>query len=243
MAPDFAAAAELHLVETSPVLRAMQKGRLGERVAAWHDVVDTLPEGPLLVLANEFFDALPIRQFVRRTSGWCERFVADAAFIEQPTELDLEAPVGAVHERSEVAREIIGHLAERVARQGGAVLVLDYGPAESGFGDTLQAVAAGERADPLREPGSVDLTAHVDFTALARAAGGAAVQGPLPMGVFLQRLGLMARSAMLARSEPAQAGTILSAAQRLVTPEGMGRLFKAMALTHPALPTPAGFAS
>jgi SAM-dependent MidA family methyltransferase len=241
MVPAFAAAAELHLVETSPVLRAMQKGRLGARVHAWHDAVDALPEGPLIVLANEFFDALPIRQFVRRGAGWTERFVASGAFVEQPSNLRMEAPEGAVHESCAAAREIAALLSTRIARDGGALLALDYGPASSGFGDSLQALAAGQPADPLAEPGCVDITAHVDFAALARAAPAARAHGPLPMGLFLQRLGLMARSAMLARADPSHAGAILSAAQRLVASEGMGRLFKALVLAHPALPTPAGF--
>ena len=241
MVPGFAAAAELHLVETSPALRAAQQECLGDRVAAWHDAVGTIPDGPLILLANEFFDALPIRQFVRRGAAWAERFVADGAIIERPATLDLDAPDGAVHEVCEAAHAIARTLAARIAAQGGAALVLDYGPAESGFGDSLQAMRGGESAEPLAEPGQVDLTAHVDFAALARCAGATRVHGPLPMGLFLQRLGLMARSAMLARATPAQASSILAAAHRLVMPEGMGRLFKAMAFAHPALPTPVGF--
>jgi SAM-dependent MidA family methyltransferase len=236
--PGFAAAAELHLVEASPRLRAEQAHRLP---ATWHDRAEEIPDGPLILLANEFFDALPIRQFVKRAEGWRERWVAEGAFVEQPCDHIEDAPEGSIRERCEAAEALVGWLAQRVARDGGAALILDYGPAESGFGDTLQALRDNARADPLASPGEADLTAHVDFGALARAASGAAVHGPLPMGLFLQRLGLMARSAMLARAAPAQAGSILAAAQRLVAPEGMGRLFKAMALAHPALPTPAGF--
>lgn len=245
MMPGLSRAAELHLVETSPALRSMQAGRLEGRVTAWHDTIETLPEGPAILLANEFFDALPIRQFVRRPAGWRERFVSDGSFVDQPFDWPEEAPEGAIRETCEPAREIAAALASRIAVQGGALLVLDYGPAESGFGDTLQAVRGNERADPLADPGESDLTAHVDFAALAAAgrAAGAAAHGPLPMGLFLQRLGLMARSAMLARMKPASAGTILAAAQRLVAPEGMGRLFKALVLAHPALSTPAGFES
>lgn len=241
MVPGFVAAAELHLVETSPVLRAMQKGRLGRRVTAWHDHVDALPDGPLIVLANEFFDALPIRQFVHRGGQWFERWVKEGIFLDRPAELALAAPEGAVWEVSEAAAAVTTTLATRLARHGGVLLILDYGPSVSGFGDTLQAMSGGKRADPLAEPGSVDITAHVDFAALVQAGSCTTAYGPLPMGLFLQRLGLMARSAMLARSEPSQAGNILSAAQRLVAPEGMGRLFKALALSHPALPAPAGF--
>lgn len=240
MVPPFAAALELHLVEASPLLRAEQARRL---VATWHDGAETLPPGPIILLANEFFDALPIRQFVRRGEGWTERFVAEGAFVEQPAEDQGEAPEGAVREVCDAGSALAAGLAARLAREGGAALILDYGPARSGLGDTLQALRDNAPADPLAEPGSVDITTHVDFAALAAAArdAGVAAHGPIPMGVFLQRLGLMARSAMLARAAPAQAGAILAAAQRLVAPEGMGRLFKALALAHPALPTPAGF--
>lgn len=240
MMPDFARALELHLVETSAALRAAQGLLLGPRVTAWHDAVDALPEGPAIILANEFFDALPIRQFIRRGDTWRERWVADGAFVEQPSDHAEPAPEGAIRETGEAARMIAAQLGARLAAQGGAWLVLDYGPAESGFGETLQALRDNAPTDPLAEPGRADITAHVDFAALARAAG-ARAHGPLPMGVFLQRLGLMARSAMLAQSAPARATSILAAAQRLVAPEGMGRLFKALCIAHPALPAPAGF--
>ncbi|MBY0335778.1 MAG: SAM-dependent methyltransferase [Acetobacteraceae bacterium] len=239
--PAFAAAAEVHLIEASPALRAVQARRVPD--ATWHGGIDTLPPGPAVILANEFFDALPIRQFVRRGAGWTERFVAGGTFAEQAAPDQGEAPEGTVREVSEASLALAASLARRLAARGGAALILDYGPAGSGFGDTLQALRGHERADPLAAPGTVDLTAHVDFAALAAAArhAGAATHGPLPMGVFLQRLGLMARSAILARMAPAQAGLILSGAQRLVAPEGMGRLFKALCIAHPALPSPAGF--
>jgi SAM-dependent MidA family methyltransferase len=241
MVPAFASAAELHLVETSPRLRQAQACLLAG--ASWHDDTASLPPGPMILLANEFFDALPIRQFVRRGTGWRERHVAEGAFVEQPCDHDEDAPEGAVREVNAAGLACAAHLGARLATQGGAALILDYGPAETGLGDTLQALRDNARADPLAAPGTADITAHVDFAGLAGAAGqaGAATHGPLPMGLFLQRLGLMARSAMLARAAPTQAGSILSAAQRLVAPEGMGRLFKALALTHPGLPAPAGF--
>ncbi|MBS7791398.1 SAM-dependent methyltransferase [Roseococcus sp. SDR] len=243
MVPAFGRALELHLVETSPALRAAQAGKLGGRVAAWHADAREIPPGPAILLANEFFDALPIRQFIRRAEGWRERYVLEGSFIEQPCDHAEAAPEGSIREIGQAAREIAAQLGARLAAQGGALLALDYGPAESGLGETLQALRDNAACDPLSEPGTADITAHVDFAALAAAgrAAGAAAHGPLPMGVFLQRLGLMARSAMLAQSEPRQAGSILAAAQRLVAPEGMGRLFKALVLAHPALPTPAGF--
>lgn len=243
MVPEFGRALALHLVETSPALRAAQAAKLGPRVAGWHAAVDGLPPGPAIILANEFFDALPIRQFIRRAEGWRERYVLGGAFVEQPCDHMEPAPDGSIREVGEAARDVALALGARLAAQGGALLALDYGPAESGIGDTLQALRDNAACDPLSEPGTADITAHVDFAALAAAgrAAGAAAHGPLPMGVFLQRLGLMARSAMLAQSAPRQAGTILAAAQRLVAPEGMGRLFKVLVLAHPALPTPTGF--
>ena len=243
--PAFRAAADVHLVEASPALRAAQAARVPD--AAWHGQVEAVPAGPAIVIANEFFDALPIRQFVRRQETWQERFVADGRLAEQPADatpaLPGTAPEGAVAEVSEAGLALVGGLAARLRAQGGAALVLDYGPAEPGFGDSLQAMAAHGRADPLAEPGSVDVTAHVAFPALAAAAreAGAAAHGPLPMGLFLQRLGLMSRAAILARSNPRQAGLILSGAERLVAPEGMGRLFKALCLCHPGLAIPPGF--
>lgn len=245
--PPFRAALRVHLVESSPGLRAVQAATLGEGVAEWHDSLDTVPPGPAIILGNEFLDALPIRQFVRRGEGWMERFVRDGAFVEQPAEnppsLPADAPEGAVQEWNEAGEAFIRSLSTRLAAQGGAALFLDYGPAESGLGDSLQALANHRAADPLAEPGSVDITAHVDFAALARVAraAGASAHGPVPQGLFLQALGLVTRAAMLARAAPHSAGMQLSAAQRLIAPEGMGRLFKALALTHPTLPAPPGF--
>lgn len=243
MAPDFAAALSVHLIETSPALRASQAGRVPG--AAWHGRVEDLPAGPLILLANEFLDALPIRQFVRRADGWRERFVEEGRFVELPADHPgHESGEGEVIEIGEAAAAVVAGLARRLAGQGGAALFIDYGPAASAPGDSLQALRGGRATDPLEAPGSADLTAHVDFQALAAAARGtgAAVQGPLPQGVFLARLGLMERSRKLAeRLEPARAGAVMQAAQRLVAPELMGRLFKVLAVCHPGLPTLPGF--
>lgn len=242
MVPDFCAAARIALVESSESLRARQRAALASAPVQWFDRVEDVPPGPAIILANEFFDALPIRQFIRRAGGWMERFVADGAFIEQPSDVDLPpAPEGGVVEQGEAGQALAAHLAARIAAQGGAALLVDYGPAESAMGDSLQALHANRAADPLGPAGHADLTAHVDFAGLARAATGADVHGPIPQGVFLQRLGLMSRAAMLAQSAPRQAGMILSGAQRLVAPEGMGRLFKALCLCQPGLSVPAGF--
>ncbi len=241
MVPGFAAARRVHLVETSPRLRALQAARISG--STWHDDLAGLPPGPLLLLANEFLDALPIRQFVRRAAGWMERHVQDGRFVELPCPLDAAGAEGEVRERCEPALAIAASLA---ARPGAAALFIDYGPAQSSPGDSLQALRDGRPADPLAEPGRADLTAHVDFQALAAAAraAGAAVHGPVPQGLFLSALGLMQRATALARTQPpAGAGRIMQAAQRLTAPEGMGRLFKAMAICDPALPPPPGFSA
>jgi len=249
VAPAFRRAARVHLVEQSPRLRAAQRARLRDANPAWHDGLATLPpDAPALVLANEFLDALPIRQFVRRGAGWTERHVAHGAFVELPAadpppSLPNVAPEGTIAEIGEPARAVAASLGARVARTGGAALVLDYG-GEGGIGDTLQAVRAHAHADPLgSEPGTADLTAHVDFAALAEAAraAGARTHGPLPQGLFLRRLGLASRAAVLAASDPRSAAAHLGAAHRLAAPGQMGRLFKALCLCDPRLPTPPGF--
>ena len=248
VAPGFRAALRLHLVETSPSLRATQARLLGE--ATWHEGLSTLPDSPILLLANEFLDALPIRQFVRRGDAWLERHVQDGALLELPAEdapaLPATAPEGAVKEVNEPALAFARDIAARLAAQRGAALLIDYGYDASApeFGETLQAMRAHETGlDPLAEPGTRDLTAHVDFPAIAAAGrqAGAAAFGPLPQGLLLQRLGLMTRAAMLAQARPRLAGEILSGVERLVAAEGMGRLFKALALCDAALGAPPGF--
>ena len=244
MMPDFARAARLHLIETSPLLREAQRARLPG--AIWHDEAAALPDGPMILLANEFLDALPIRQFVRRDGAWMERFVADGAFLERPAEdagLPGEGEEGEVREVNEPALALAAFLGARLAGQGGAALFIDYGPERSGPGDSLQAIRDRQPADPLADPGRADLTAHVDFAALARAgrAAGAAAHGPIPQGVFLARLGLHSRAAALAASDPGRGARHLEAASRLTAPEAMGRLFKALVLCHPGLSTPPGF--
>jgi NADH dehydrogenase [ubiquinone] 1 alpha subcomplex assembly factor 7 len=239
--PDFAAALSVHLVETSPSLRAAQHARLG--AATFHDRVEDLPPGPMILLANEFVDALPIRQFVRR-AAWMERFVRNGAFVERHADIALpEAAEGAVLEICEPGREIAAGLAARFRRQAGAALFIDYGPARSDFGDSFQALRHGKPADPLDAPGEADLTAHVDFQALAEAASGADTHGPTPQGRFLARLGLFQRVSMLTRTQPANDGlATIAAARRLADPDAMGHLFKALAICSPGLPEPPGFA-
>lgn len=244
VAPDFAAALRLHLIERSPRLRQTQRARVPD--ATWHDRLESLPPGPLLLIGNEFLDALPIRQFVRRDGGWAERFVADGGFVErQAADPGREAPESAVVELCEPGLALASWLGARLRREGGAALFLDYGPSRSAPGESLQAIRERRRADPLAEPGNADLTAHVDFAAFAdaaRAAGGAA-HGPVPQGVFLARLGLFRRTDRLARGQPpARALALIEAARRLAEPAQMGRLFQALAITAPDAPVPAGFA-
>ena len=242
----------IHLVETSPTLRAAQAERVAD--ATWHDAVETLPtDGALLVVANEFFDALPIRQMVATPAGWRERLVAcqDTLFLPiagkgVPAEVVPEplrdASPGSVLEVSPASVAIVRALTVRLMRQGGAMLVVDYGHEGPLLGETLQAVRGHGFANPYETPGEVDLSAHVDFTTLAAAAqvAGAVAWGPVEQGEWLVKLGIDARAAALARSSPDRAEAIVADRARLV--QGMGSLFKAMAVTAPAWPQPAGFA-
>ena len=244
----------VELVETSPVLRQAQAERLAQ--VRWHDDVAALPEsGPLLIVANEFFDALPAHQLVATTEGWHERVVDDEGgrFVPKagrpvpasaiPQDLRA-APAGSVLEVSPAAAAIVRTIAGRLARQGGVALIVDYGLSRTSLGDTLQAVRGHAFADPWTEPGESDLTVHVDFEALAAAAlsEGVRVLGPVEQGQWLIALGIDARTAALAAAAPARADEMEAARARLVAPEQMGRLFKAMALVAPAWPDPAGFA-
>ena len=251
VAGDFAAAHRLHLIETSPRLRAIQAEKLPD--ATWHDDLALLPPGPVILLANEFLDALPIRQFVRRGAGWSERYVADGAWAElpctdPPRRLAEIAPAdpgdGVVVELGEAALDWVSALAARIAQEGGAALLIDYGPALAAPGESLQAIRDRRPAALLPDPGSADLTAHVAFSLLIAAAGkaGAKTFGPLPQGILLARLGLFQRTGRLARTQaPDRAAALIAAAQRLAEPDRMGALFKAIAIMHPAAPTPPGF--
>jgi NADH dehydrogenase [ubiquinone] 1 alpha subcomplex assembly factor 7 len=242
-APDFRAVASIHLIETSARLRAVQRERIGD-MAIWHDCLDTVPDGPMILLANEFLDALPIRQLVRRDSGWTERFVGPSGFIEEPAEFDpaIETTDGDVVERREPAEAIAASVAARLMRDKGAALFLDYGPEISSAGDSLQAIAGGQPADPLGPAGAADLTAHVDFARFGAAAKEAQVHGPIPQGLFLARLGLFQRTNQLARRlSPRRAAAMMEGARRLAEPDRMGRLFKAIALVSPDIATPPGF--
>ncbi|WP_299650375.1 SAM-dependent methyltransferase [Sphingomonas bacterium] len=241
----------IHLVETSPTLRTAQAERVAG--ATWHDAVDTLPaDRPLIVVANEFFDALPIRQLLRGADSWRERLVAcqDLLFlpIAGPPVPDAvipaplrDAPPGSVLEISPASVAVIRQLARRLAAQGGALLVIDYGHEGPALGDTFQAVRGHAPANPYDAPGEQDLTAHVDFTTLAAAAQteGAVAWGPVEQGEWLIRLGIDARAAALARTTPERGDAIAADRVRLVN--DMGALFKVLGVTAPGWPRPAGF--
>jgi len=254
--PAFLDEVELVLVEASPTLRAIQEERLkhsGARIR-WSTHFE-VQESPLLLLANEFFDALPIRQYVKTPRGWCERMVIakdgalEFALAPQVTPAAAipssraGAPDGGVYEVSPAATSLTEEIAREIATHGGAALLVDYGYAQIGFGETLQAVGGHRFAPLLAEPGSLDLSAHVDFTALADAArhGGAQIFGPRPQGEFLETLGIGARARRLREAHPAEAENLTRAMARLTAPDQMGNLFQAMALLPPSAPRPPGF--
>jgi NADH dehydrogenase [ubiquinone] 1 alpha subcomplex assembly factor 7 len=257
IAPKLAAGATLHLVETSPVLRRAQESALSGRNAAWHARFDDVPEGPLLLVANEFFDALPVQQFLRAGGGWCERcvdwdeaaqrlvFRAGPALPGEVPPLLAAAPDGSVYEASPAATALASEIGARLAEAPGAALVIDYGRRAPAAGDTLAAIQGGRKdADPLAAPGEADLTAHVDFAALSHAfaRGAAQTWGPATQGELLTALGLKQRlSALAARAAPEQIEQLERGARRLIAPEGMGTLFLALAAATPGLPAPPGF--
>lgn len=253
--PGFLAAVSVHLVEVSAPLRQLQQAALEPRGAgdgppvAWHEAVAEVPLGCAVVVANEFLDALPIRQLVHDGQAWRERVVALGA----DGGLQLAAggsvvfatasppPDGSIVELRAGEDEVIAALAARTAPH--VALFIDYGPAEASFGDTLQAVRGHAYTDPLAAPGEADLTAHVQFAALAGKArtAGLRADGPMTQAEFLGRLGIVERTARLMAANPARAGELEAATHRLMAPGGMGQLFKAMAVRSASLPAPFPF--
>ena len=248
LAPGFLAAAKVGLVETSPHLRGLQQERLAGHEVDFADRVEALAEGPAIIIANEFFDALPIRQFVRVNSGYAERMVGVVddrlAFGLRPGAMvegvNRHPPDGGIIEVGGPATGIMTTLAGRIVATGGALLAIDYGH-DGGFGDTLQAMRQHAFVPVLENPGAADLTAHVDFAALAQSARavGANAFPLLTQGDLLIRLGLAERAGRLGvGKDVATQAAIRSAAERLAGPQGMGTLFKALVVTAPGLVPP-----
>jgi len=252
--PEFLAALKLHLVETSPVLRREQEKRLADFHPSWLGDLGELPPQPMILVANEFFDALPVEQFVRHDSAWHRRMVTldgsgTLALIESldPVRLDdaLDgAADGAIVEMSPAGQATAFEIGSRLRDRPGFALILDFGRSGA-LGESLQGLRSHAAEPILANPGDADLAAHVDFAALAKAGSiaGASAYGPLPQGAFLKVLGIEARADALARAEPARAKDIALAVSRLTGARAMGRLFQAIALASPMLGVPSGFDS
>ncbi|SEW27621.1 SAM-dependent methyltransferase, MidA family [Aliiroseovarius sediminilitoris] len=245
--PGFLAAAEVHLVEASAAQKAAQAKTLAPRAIIHHDTADTLPEAPLFCVANEFFDALPIRQFQKDGTGWRERQVGlgeDKLVFGLTTRLPVrdltfrldDTRDGDLVELCPSVPAIMAQIASRIERHGGAALIIDYGDWRS-VGDTLQAIAAHDHVDPLLCPGEADLTAHVDFEALVRSATPLSPHLLTPQGIFLERLGITQRAEALASKLTGDAlDAHVKAHRRLTHPDEMGTLFKVLGLTRADAP-------
>ena len=254
--PGFVSAAEIILVEASPILRDVQARTLCDARVTWRRDLHEIPDGaPMFLIANEFFDALPVRQFIRSSRFWHERMVGaegeDLIFVATPDPVPAtsvpehlrEAAEGAVFELSPVSQTLAQEIGRRIAQDGGVALIIDYGHDAPGLGNTFQAVKSHRFADPLAEPGEADLTFHVDFSALAAAARdeGARVFGPVAQGQFLESLGIRARAERLKTAAPEDGPDIDAAIDRLLGEAQMGSLFKVLALAAPASPPLPGF--
>jgi NADH dehydrogenase [ubiquinone] 1 alpha subcomplex assembly factor 7 len=256
LVPDFRRPLDVFLVEASPVLCAKQKEALEACGAAhhWLNSLDDIPKDrPLFLIANEFFDALPIRQYVKTQRGWCERMVTvdtDGAltFALAPAPISAAslpanrdgAPLGGVYETSPAGEALAEEIGHRIASVGGAALIVDYGYDAPGFGETLQAVAGHAFSDVLAQPGETDLSAHVDFHALGDAVvrGGASACGPVEQRELLVALGIVERAERLSRNHLQNVSDQLD---RLLKADEMGTLFKAISIVPKSAPTPAGF--
>ena len=255
--PDFRKDLDVVMVEASPHLRDRQEETLkdsGARIT-WRNQFDAEAGRPLFLVANEFFDALPIRQYVKTPRGWCERMVTakdnvlDFALAPAPVpsalipESRAGAPEGGVYETAPAAIALGEAIAAHIAAHGGAALLVDYGYDRAGHGETLQAVRRHAFTTPLAAPGEADLSAHVDFTALSEAGrrGGAAVHGPVGQGALLASLGIAARAQSLAARNPGSLPDLNAALARLTEPAAMGTLFKGLAFLPAAATTAPGF--
>ncbi len=260
--PAFRDAIAIHLVEASPSLMARQRETLSQHEVRWHRDLSSLPDAPMIVVANEFFDALPVRQFERIGHEWRERLVTlsplttpnapaftftcgamtDESLFLIPSDRH-DAPDGTLLEVSPAMEAAAGDLAGRLARDGGIALIIDYGRATREAGWSLQALRQHKRHEPLVSPGQADLTVHVEFPTIAGAArmAGARVWGPVTQATFLNALGVRERAeALSAEATEPQRDAIETGVKRLTAPEEMGELFKVLAFGHPDLPSPAG---
>jgi NADH dehydrogenase [ubiquinone] 1 alpha subcomplex assembly factor 7 len=236
-------------VQRQALLPAQRRAGSEAPAIAWHASLADVPQGTAIVVANEFLDALPIRQLLFAAQGWHERVVAregDGLTFALGAPVEALPPAGnpqqgTVWEVREADAALVAELARRLGPL--VALFIDYGPAEDAFGDTLQAVRRHAYVDPLATPGASDLSAHVQFAALARAAAaaGLAAAGPLPQSAFLGRLGIGERASRLMAANPERAGEIAAGVERLMSPTGMGGLFKAMAIRSRYLPPPPAF--
>jgi NADH dehydrogenase [ubiquinone] 1 alpha subcomplex assembly factor 7 len=264
VAPEFLADLEVVMVEASPALQQVQADKLrGPNEGIMHADIswqaqfdDHLADRPLFLVANEFFDALPVRQYVKTERGWCERMVtvqgdrlifALAPVPAPPTATPAgreAAPDGGVYETSPASAALAEDIARIIAAKGGAALLIDYGYGEAaGFSETLQAVSGHRFAEALADPGEDDISAHVDFAALAQAGkrGGAAVFGPVTQGMFLANIGIAERAEQLMKANPENSRDLLTATERLIGNDQMGQLFKVLAFLPPAISDVAGF--
>jgi SAM-dependent MidA family methyltransferase len=259
VAPEFLADLEVVLIEASPALQKIQADKLrdlGADISWAAQFDDSLADRPLFLVANEFFDALPLRQYVKTERGWCERMVTvlndELTFALAPVpapraaipENREKAPIGGVYETSPASTALVEEIARIITAKGGAALIIDYGYGEAGgFSETLQAVSGHRFAESLAEPGENDISGHVDFAALAQAAkrGGTRQFGPVTQGLFLANIGITERAEQLMKSNPDSAKTLLTATERLIGNDQMGTLFKVLALAPSVINDIAGF--
>lgn len=256
--PDFLEAVHVYLIEASAALKSVQAKTLGTSgvQTSWVQRLDQVPQGPCLIIGNEFLDCLPIRQAIKIDGHWYERMVGlvdeRLSFVRGPqlnTDIQpipdslLDAQDGALVELRPGDEQVLDQLAEHFRTSPGRALFIDYGPADSEIGDTLQAIRQHEKIEPLDQPGTADLTARVDFGQLARNARalGLRVAGPVAQGMFLNELGIEARAAALCQHAPEKRAQIARQLWRLTDPEEMGELFKLIVLDHDSLPPPPGF--
>jgi len=247
-APGFTEAADLWLIETSEPLRAKQRARLAEGARFATDLAG-IPRGvPMILFANELLDCLPARQFVRTTIGWAEQVVGlseegELAFGLAATPIAGLLPAasaGEIFEQSAAQEALGGELGRRIAEDGGAALLIDYGYAEPAFGDTLQALSQHRKVDPLACPGEADLTVHADFPAVMAAAAAQGAQSAiLTQASFLANMGIGERAEALVRAAPSQSATIARQLNRLMSAEEMGELFKVCVIHAPGWTPPA----